>query len=78
MAKCLESEFKLKSQVKIQDYKVIFRLGNYEIIFKLLDVKESKEKGPYVLDKLILDKLQEKGFNFDKNRSQYIKYCYDI
>ena len=33
-------------------------------------------KSPYGLDKYILDEFQKQGFELDKNRSQYIQYCY--
>lgn len=77
VSRCLESEFKLKSQIKIQDYEVVFKLGDYEILFTLVDVKENKEKSPYSLDRFILDRLQKEGFEFDKEKSLYIKYCYN-
>ncbi len=36
---------------------------------------EEEVKSSYGLDKYILDEFQKQGFELDKNRSQYIKYC---
>lgn len=33
-------------------------------------------KSPYRVDKYILEEFKKQGFNFDRNRSQYIKYCF--
>ena len=37
---------------------------------------EEEVKSSYGLDKYILDEFQKQGFELDKNRSQYIQYCY--
>lgn len=35
-----------------------------------------KLKSPYGIDKYILEEFEKQGFNFDRNRSQYIQYCF--
>lgn len=33
-------------------------------------------KSHYGIDRLILEEFERQGFKFDKNRSQYIQYCF--
>ena len=33
-------------------------------------------KSPYAVDRYILEEFEKQGFNFDRNRSQYIQYCF--
>lgn len=35
-----------------------------------------KIKSPYGIDKYILEDFESQGFIFDRNRSQYIQYCF--
>lgn len=35
-----------------------------------------KLKSPYGIDRFILEEFESQGFKFDKNRSQYIQYCF--
>lgn len=35
-----------------------------------------KLKSPYGVDKYILEEFEKQGFNFYRNRSQYIQYCF--
>lgn len=68
-----EEDVKLKNVnkdeflISIKDYKVIL---SKELIKKL--------KGPYGIDKFILEEYENQGFNLNKNRSQYIRYCFGI
>ncbi len=79
VARCLESEFKSHVQIKIENETIILNLGGYEITFSLLDAQDKKEKGgSYELDKFILNQLEKVGFEFDRERSKYIQYCYEI
>lgn len=36
----------------------------------------NKLKSSYSVDRYILEEFIKQGFNFDRNRSQYIQYCY--
>lgn len=38
----------------------------------------NKLKSPYSVDRYILEEFIKQGFNFDRNRSQYIQYCYEL
>lgn len=58
-----DDEFK----ITLDDYVVIM---NKELINKL--------NKPYGIDRFILESFEEQGFTFDRNRSQYIKYCFGI
>ena len=68
-----EEDVKLKNVnkdeflISIKDYKVIL---SKELIKKL--------KSPYGIDKFILEEYENQGFNLNKNRSQYIRYCFGI
>jgi len=35
-------------------------------------------KSPYGIDKFILESLEKEGLSLDRNRSQYIQYCFGI
>lgn len=66
-----EKEVKLEA---INDEAFRITLDNYEITMsaKLID----KIKSPYGVDKFILESFERQGFRFDRNRSQYIQYCF--
>ena len=56
-----DDEFK----ITLDDFVVIM---NEELINKL--------NKPYGIDRFILEGFEEQGFIFDRNRSQYIQYCF--
>ena len=65
------------------DNGILLEIKNDEFLIEMEkhQISISKEeagelKSPYGLDKYILDEFQKQGFELDKNRSQYIKYCY--
>lgn len=68
-----EEEVKLKNisdnvfLVTMKDYKITM---STELINKL--------KSPYEIDRFILEEFESQGFKFDKNRSQYIQYCFGV
>ncbi|MBU3102174.1 MULTISPECIES: hypothetical protein [Clostridium] len=37
-----------------------------------------KLQSPYGVDRFLLQEFEKQGFKFDKNRSQYIQYCFGI
>ncbi|WP_352420870.1 hypothetical protein [Proteiniborus sp.] len=67
-------EFQLNET--IDDF--IISIDKYEIIIDKETAKKLQKRSPYALDKYILNILQEQGLEFDKKRSQYVRYCYDI
>ncbi|MBC8580145.1 hypothetical protein [Zhenhengia yiwuensis] len=52
-------------RIELKDYKITM---SEDLINKL--------KSPYRVDRYILLKFEEQGFKFDRNRSQYIMYCF--
>lgn len=59
---------------------------NYLILFDSYSISVSKDRikdlkgpiGPYRLDRYILEIFMIQGFEFDKKRSQYIKYVFGV
>ena len=73
----LNKEFQeVKEGVKLEttDKEFIITMDKYELIIS--KDKAEELKSPYGIDKHILDEFDKQGFKFDKNRSQYIQYCY--
>jgi hypothetical protein len=55
--------------------------GEFKITFDNYKIKMSKEliekhKTAYGADRFILEALETQGFRINKNRSQYIQYCF--
>lgn len=78
VAECLSREFELPVIVfeRKEDYTI--RLAQYEVTVSEDAVNELRNRGAYALDKILMDKLKERGFEFNTERSQYIRYCYGI
>lgn len=76
VVECFEREFEMNSSVEKEEDIYFVRLGAYEAKINAADLWRLKLRGAYCLDKHILDQLQSKGFEFDKYRSQYIRYVY--
>ncbi|MBU5439881.1 hypothetical protein KQI42_17860 [Tissierella sp. MSJ-40] len=66
-----EEEVKLE---KINDDKYLIAMDGYSITMNKELIDELKS--PYGLDKYILENFENQGIIFDRNRSQYIKYCF--
>ncbi|MBK5242621.1 hypothetical protein [Clostridium sp.] len=49
-------------------------LDNYKI--KMSKELIEKHKTPYGIDRFILEAFEKQGFKFNRNRSQYIQYCF--
>lgn len=75
---CLQREFEIEANSRISGEFVYIGLGQYNTMITLFEAKGRQSKGPYGLDKYILEKLKEEGFEFDVMRSQYIMKCYGI
>ncbi len=79
ICKWLSIEFKEVSggvKYRKKDEEYVISMNGYTVV--LNDKILENIKGNYAIDKYILDEFQKQGFEFDKNRSQYIKYCYGI
>ena len=49
-------------------------MKNYKIIVSKEFIEEIQS--PYSIDRYVLEEFRKQGFDFDRNRSQYIRYCY--
>ena len=75
--KALSTEFEKEFRLEIvghNEFKI--SLGDYSVIMSKDLIK--KLKSPYGIDRFILEKFEDQGFKFDRNRSQYIQYCFGI
>lgn len=61
---------------RINKNNFIISLDSYEV--KMTKELLDKLKSPYGIDKFILEELERQGFEFDRNRSQYIQYCFGV
>ena len=73
----LNREFEeIENGVKVDkiNYEFIITMDEYSLDLskKLID----NLKSPYGIDKYILEEFEKQGFNFDRDRSQYIQYCF--
>ncbi|WP_077369021.1 hypothetical protein [Anaerosalibacter sp. Marseille-P3206] len=88
MAKNMNAEYFIKVVVTAisREFEEEVKLENinddeYLIVMKGYSVKMSRElidelKSAYGVDRYILGELEKQGFIFDRNRSQYIQYCF--
>ncbi|MGV8981000.1 hypothetical protein [Clostridium sp.] len=73
----LSKEFEKEVRVEdIGDNQIRIVIDSYEVRTSMKYLEEIKS--PYGIDKFILESLQKDGFCFDKNRSQYIQYCFGV
>lgn len=73
----LNREFEeIKNGVKLDKINDDFIVAIYEYILTLRKALIDRLKSPYGVDKYILEEFEKQGFNFDRNRSQYIQYCF--
>lgn len=76
LVECLGREFEMESGISREEDRYLIKLGAYESQIDAADLCRIQLKGAYCLDAYLLDQLQSKGFEFDKYRSQYIRYAY--
>ncbi len=75
VVKALSMEFEKEVKLKaINEEAFRINLDNYEITMSVELI--NKIKSPYGVDKFILEEFESQGFRFDRNRSQYIQYCF--
>ncbi len=67
-------EIKEGVSLEYKDKEFIISMGKYQVVMskELID----KLKSPYGIDKYILEEFEKQGFTFERNRSQYIQYCF--
>ena len=70
----LSREF--EEEVKLERVNNEFQIAmkSYSITMSIDFIDEIKS--PYAVDRYILEEFEKQGFNFDRNRSQYIQYCF--
>ena len=73
----LNREFEeIENGVKLDKFndKFVITMDGYSLILskKLIN----SLKSPYGIDKYILEEFEKQGFEVDRNRSQYIQYCF--
>ncbi|MCB2305652.1 hypothetical protein LGL08_00290 [Clostridium estertheticum] len=51
-------------------------MNNCGVVMSMNLIKELQS--PYGVDRFLLQEFEKQGFKFDKNRSQYIQYCFGI
>lgn len=76
VAECLGREFEAEAGISRKGDEYSIKLGQYEMQLNAAGLHNLKLKGAYCLDAYLLDQLQQQGFEFDKYRSQYIRYVY--
>lgn len=75
VAKALSREFEEEVHlINIDNYTFTIRMMDYQIILNKRLI--STLKSPYGIDRFILEQFESQGFKFDRNRSQYIQYCF--
>ena len=74
----LSKEFELTYSYEETDKNFLINLGEYTFEISKTEAKSNQEKGAFSLDRYILKLMEEKGFYYDVNRSQYIEYCNGI
>lgn len=78
VCKTIEREFGFEINILSDINKYILSMDKYKIEISKEKIYELQKIGPYAFDKYIFESLITQGFCFDKNRSQYIRYCYGI
>lgn len=77
VARALSCEFEKEVELEcISDDEFKIALDNFVVIM-------SKElintlKSAYGIDRFILESFEDQGLIFDRNRSQYIQYCFGV
>ncbi len=73
-----EFEFEV-SVIEILEDEFLLTMDKYSTIISKDYIKELKSpRGPYRLDRYILNDFQIQGLKFEKTRSQYIRYVFEV
>lgn len=77
VASAIRREFNYDVEVKESNDLYIIKIDNkYEVEALKTLIIDLMAKGPYAVDKFILEAIIEKGVPIEKKRSQYIEYCF--
>ena len=68
-----EKEVELES-ISDNEFKIV--LDNFVVIMGMELI--NKLNKPYGVDRFIMEEFEEQGFEFDRNRSQYVQYCFGV
>lgn len=68
-----EKEFELE-RISGDEFKIT--LDDFVVIMNKAFI--NKLNKPYGIDRFILETFEAQGFIFDKNRSQYVQYCFGV
>lgn len=74
----ISKEFEFEANIIKDDNSYILCFDKYKIEILKKDITNLQKKGPYALDKYLLESFKKQGLKFDYHRSQYIEYCYGI
>ena len=73
----LSKEFEKEVKVEnISEEEIRIIMDNYVVRTSMKYLE--KIKSPYGIDRYILESLEKEGFRLDRNRSQYIQYCFGV
>lgn len=74
VVKALSREFEV--EVKLEESDGIYLIEMDENSVSMGKGLVEDFQSPYGLDKYVLEELEKQGFHLDRNRSQYIQYCF--
>lgn len=74
----ISEEFQFRFGLIKENNGYLFCFDNYSVKVSIQELEYLQKKGPYALDKFLLENLKTQGLKFDVHRSQYIEYCYGI
>ncbi|WP_353893082.1 hypothetical protein PRVXH_002489 [Proteinivorax hydrogeniformans] len=73
---CIFREFSLEGGFLKKESDFVIQVGIYTVYINQDKARRLQKQSPYNLDKKILSCMESQGFEFDKRRSQYIRYCF--
>ena len=75
--KAISMEFEKEVRIEnIGEDQIRIVIDSYEVSVSMKYLEEIKS--PYAIDRYILENLEKEGFSLDRNRSQYIQYCFGV
>lgn len=78
VAECMAREFEEETTTVLTTSFYAVSIKGYTVIIERDLVSSLRIKGAFSLDRYIYERLEEKGFKIDKERSQYIRYCFGV
>lgn len=74
----LAMEFEISSTVEDAGEFYVIQIGDFMVRLNRDSCLQAQSRGAYVLDRLILSELELAGMEYERTRSQYIRYCHSI